>query len=65
MHGTNDAIIPWTHSQALYDAAGPQRTLWLVDGAVHTGLHNHDPAEWERRVLAFIHDAVVDWQVKS
>ncbi len=82
MHGMEDSLIPYSHSQELYDAAKEPRSLWLVEGAVHTGLHNKSPREWEnrfvgyslvankklnfpQRVLAFIHDAFMDWTIKN
>jgi hypothetical protein len=46
-----DALIPFSHSQDLFDAAKEPRSLWLVEGAVHTGLHNKSPREWENRFV--------------
>lgn len=53
MHGTADATIPAAHAQALYDAAGEPRYLYLVPGGGHGGQYWRDPAEYERRVLGF------------
>lgn len=51
LHGTEDAVIPWSHSQELFEAAKEPRSLWILEGAIHTGLHNHAPDEWERRYV--------------
>ena len=37
IQGEEDAIIPATHAEALYKAAGEPKALWLVPGAGHMG----------------------------
>jgi dienelactone hydrolase len=39
-------------------AAGPSSTLWEIPGAGHTGGLRAQPAEYERRVVAFFDDAL-------
>ncbi len=36
IHGTEDQVIPWQHSQMLSDKAGKHAELWLQEGAEHT-----------------------------
>lgn len=43
MHGTKDATIDMCHSVALHQAAQQPKSLWIADGAVHTGLFDRDP----------------------
>jgi fermentation-respiration switch protein FrsA (DUF1100 family) len=54
MHGTEDTAIPVTHSERLRDAAGEPVELWILEGAAHSALFNHAPAEWKERVLDFL-----------
>lgn len=56
MHGTGDTLIPHTHSEMLYRHAtkAKHKDLWIVEGAVHTALHNVQPNEWESHVLSVI-----------
>ncbi len=35
IHGKEDHIIPWHHSQQLYEAAREPKDLWLFEGAGH------------------------------
>jgi uncharacterized protein len=53
IHGTADWRIPLRHSLELHSASPGTSTLWIVDGAAHTGAHNHDPAEYEKRLLTW------------
>ena len=46
-------------SQAFYDAAREPKTIWQVPGAGHTGGIEAQPAEYERRVIAFFDDALL------
>jgi fermentation-respiration switch protein FrsA (DUF1100 family) len=54
MHGTDDPNIPFEHGQQLYDAAGKPKELYIVPGGGHGGLMQINPAEYTRRVLAFL-----------
>ena len=52
--GTQDTLIPFTQSVALYRATGDRRSqLWLVPGAGHDGAYFAAPTVYERRVLSF------------
>jgi hypothetical protein len=35
IHGEDDRVVPAHHAMALYRAAGPPKTLWIVPGAGH------------------------------
>lgn len=48
--GTADSNIPMRHSIALNHAAQDHTTLWIVDGAEHTGAMQASPKEFENRV---------------
>jgi fermentation-respiration switch protein FrsA (DUF1100 family) len=37
VHGEADRVVPPDHATALYEAARPPKTLWLVPGAGHIG----------------------------
>ena len=52
--GTADRYTPLAESRALYARAREPKTLWEVDGADHVDLHAFAPAEYERRVEAFL-----------
>jgi alpha-beta hydrolase superfamily lysophospholipase len=54
MHGTDDSMIASAQSEALYARAGEPKEIWIVEGGRHAALWNADPAEWERRVNAFL-----------
>jgi fermentation-respiration switch protein FrsA (DUF1100 family) len=54
MHGTADLAVRWAHAQGLYDSASQPKELWLVEGAQHMSLLEHDPQEYRRRVAAFL-----------
>ena len=42
-----------------YAAAGEPKSMWRVPGADHTGGFEAQPAEYERRVIAFLDDALL------
>ena len=42
-----------------YAAAGEPKQLWKVPGASHTGGIDAQPAEFERRVIAFLDEALL------
>ncbi|MCX6020751.1 MAG: alpha/beta fold hydrolase [Chloroflexi bacterium] len=53
IHGLRDKLIPYSQSEALYDAAGAPKELWLVPGADHVGARTTATAAYEQRVAAF------------
>lgn len=54
MHGTNDALIPVSHSVALFTAAGEGKELWVLDDAEHSQLFRKDPQAFEQKVMGFL-----------
>jgi fermentation-respiration switch protein FrsA (DUF1100 family) len=52
--GELDRHTALAESRRLFDAAPGPKALWVVTGAAHEDLHGRRPAEWGRRVLAFL-----------
>jgi alpha-beta hydrolase superfamily lysophospholipase len=48
-----DTTLPCRHSKKIYAAATGPKDLWIVPHAFHTAALGYQPAEFERRVLAF------------
>jgi uncharacterized protein len=51
--GTADRTIPCRHAEMIFRAARGPKQLWVVQGARHASAYGVQPAEYERRVLAF------------
>ena len=47
-------------SETFYDAAREPKEIWQVPGAGHTGGIEAQPAEYERRVVGFFDDALLE-----
>lgn len=54
MHGTSDSLVPYRHSEILYERAKEPKELYLCDSAYHCGLYNTHPEEYEKTVLDFL-----------
>jgi fermentation-respiration switch protein FrsA (DUF1100 family) len=54
MHGTADPVIPFEHSERLHAAAGEPSELWILEGARHAALFDHDPAAYREKVMGFL-----------
>lgn len=52
--GAADLHTPAAETRRIYAALPGPKQLWLVDGAAHVDLHAFAPAEYERRVGAFL-----------
>jgi fermentation-respiration switch protein FrsA (DUF1100 family) len=52
VQGEEDAIVPTTHAQALYAAAGEPKALWLVQGAGHNGAFQSP--QYRRRLVEYL-----------
>lgn len=52
--GSADTYTRLSETERLYTAAAAPKALWVVDGAGHQDLHAFAPAEYERRVGAFL-----------
>jgi len=51
IHGLDDRNIPPYHSDRIQANNPSDVTVWKVPGAAHTGAHEAEPQEFERRVL--------------
>jgi uncharacterized protein len=60
IYGEHDQQNVIELTPAYYEAAGEPKALWKVPGASHTGGIEARPNEYERRVVAFFDDALVD-----
>jgi fermentation-respiration switch protein FrsA (DUF1100 family) len=52
--GTDDPYTPLAEAESLYAHAAPPKMFWPVSGARHEDLYEFAPAEYERRVGAFL-----------
>ncbi len=53
IHGTQDPVIPVSHSQRLFAAAGRPKRFWSVPGGTHVNSWNVDRARAEKEVAGF------------
>ena len=53
--GTHDQHTVQSETEALYSAARPPKELWVIKGAHHQDFHQYARADYETRVLAFLH----------
>jgi uncharacterized protein len=49
-----DVVLPCRHAEKILEASIGRKELWRVPGALHTGALGIAPAEYRRRVLAFL-----------
>lgn len=54
IHGTDDSVVPVSHSRRLYAAAREPRIIWEVSGAEHCGSYFVDRVGYCRRVVEFL-----------
>ena len=52
--GSADPYTPMDESEALFARLAPPKELWVVDGATHQDLYDYAPAEYRRRISAFL-----------
>jgi uncharacterized protein len=48
-----DVALPCRHTKMIFNAAIGRKEMWIVPGAYHTAALGYEPAEFQRRVLAF------------
>ncbi|MBM3124475.1 MAG: alpha/beta hydrolase [Chloroflexi bacterium] len=53
IHGGADTLAPPESAQALYDAAGEPRRLWIEEDAPHLAVVLANPSRYSRRVVRF------------
>ncbi|WP_102028590.1 alpha/beta hydrolase [Salirhabdus sp. Marseille-P4669] len=58
IHGDKDELVPTDMAYEIYEAAGGKKELWIVPDAGHTKAYDVATEEFERRVQAFIVDAM-------
>jgi hypothetical protein len=58
IHGTADKVVPVKMTKMLYKKAREPKTIWIVEGAKHTGVRSIKRAEYERRVAEFFEAAL-------
>lgn len=54
IHGTEDSLIPYTHSERLFAAAGNPAALYLVEGADHIESYFLDPEAYKAQLRQFL-----------
>ena len=52
--GSADPYTPMDESKALFERLAQPKELWVVDGATHEDLYDYAPAEYRRRITAFL-----------
>jgi alpha-beta hydrolase superfamily lysophospholipase len=52
--GVEDQHTSIAETRRIFAAAGTDKTLWEVPGAAHVDQHRYAPAEYERRITAFL-----------
>jgi alpha-beta hydrolase superfamily lysophospholipase len=52
--GSADLHTTLPETERLFAAAAQPKELWVVEGAAHVNLHAYAPAEYERRIGAFL-----------
>ena len=57
IHGENDTVTDPRDSQALYDAAGAPKDLWITPGVEHCGTYFIDRAYYCARIATFFRQA--------
>jgi len=53
IHGERDGLINVHNSERLYEAASEPKELYLIADAAHGNYLDHEPEEFERRLVAF------------
>lgn len=54
IHGDADDLVPTWMGEALYEAAGGEKELWLVPGAGHIKAYEIETVEFEEKVKKFL-----------
>lgn len=52
--GADDRYTPLTETQSIYATAQSPKSLWVVEGAGHVDLYEHNPHEYEVRIEEFL-----------
>jgi len=58
VHGTEDELIPWNHSQSIFDMLGSNdKNLWIIEGAEHTTCFRRGGESYRQRLISFFNNA--------
>jgi alpha-beta hydrolase superfamily lysophospholipase len=60
MHAEQDGFVTQDSGLRLYQAAGEPKMLWSVPGVAHVDFRQAVPREYERRVIAFFDQYLID-----
>lgn len=58
IHGMEDKSVPPESAQALFEAAGQPKDLWLVPEAEHVACFYRDREQYLKRVFGFLDDVL-------
>ncbi len=53
IQGTADTVAPPESAEILFNVANEPKYLWIEEGAIHLGVHEENPARYQRRVMRF------------
>lgn len=59
VHGTADSVIPYYHSQWLFEEAKQPKQLWTVQGGEHTGAFINPNSHFRKMLVDFFSTAMV------
>lgn len=54
IHGDKDRFVPTAMGKTNYQAAGGEKSLWIVPGAAHANSYKKHPQAYAKRVLGFL-----------
>jgi alpha-beta hydrolase superfamily lysophospholipase len=60
IHGSRDGIVPLSHLDELYAAAGEPKDRWVVQGTTHAMARMDQPVEYVSRVATFFDKALTE-----
>ena len=58
LHGTADITVNVEHSYDLYKKATQPKELWILPGGQHTALYDHQPTQYEEKIIKFIKQTI-------
>lgn len=53
IHGMEDSVASPESAEILFNAANEPKKLWLEEDAIHLGIHMENPPRYQRRVIRF------------
>lgn len=62
IHGRRDGIIPARRTEELAAVYQGSKRLWLPEQGTHSAIREADPAEYERRLTAFLDETDERWR---